>query len=74
MVEHESALERDFVLLTTVLGPAAAITSQPVMIHFQAQSAEAPQAAAATWAPLYASDAVARQIASRMIGGPQSQN
>ena len=35
MVEHESALERDFVLLTTFLDPAAAITSQPVTIHFQ---------------------------------------
>jgi hypothetical protein len=35
VVEHESALERDFVLLTTFLDPGAAITSQPVTIHFE---------------------------------------
>lgn len=35
LVEHESGLERDFVLLTTFLDPGAAITSQPVTIHFE---------------------------------------
>jgi hypothetical protein len=35
VVEHESALERDFVLLTTFLDTGAAITSQPVTIHFE---------------------------------------
>jgi hypothetical protein len=34
-VEHESALERDFVLLSTFLDAGAAIASQPVTIEFQ---------------------------------------
>jgi TnsA endonuclease N terminal len=33
-VAHESALERDFVTLTSFTEPAAVITSQPVTIHF----------------------------------------
>ncbi|MGY3146486.1 hypothetical protein ACVWYQ_003485 [Bradyrhizobium sp. USDA 3397] len=33
-VEHESALERDFVLLVAFLDPGATITSQPVTIWF----------------------------------------
>lgn len=33
-VEHESALERDFVLLTQFRDPAAELTSQPETIHF----------------------------------------
>jgi hypothetical protein len=32
---HESALERDFVTLTSFLNPAAIIRSQPVTIHFE---------------------------------------
>ena len=34
-IEHESALERDFVLLAKFLDPGAQITSQPVTIDFQ---------------------------------------
>ena len=34
-VEHESALERDFVLLVNFLDAGAAITSQPITIEFQ---------------------------------------
>ncbi len=34
-VEHESALERDFVTLTSFLDANAAITSQPVTIRFE---------------------------------------
>ena len=34
-VEHESGLERDFVLLTRFLDPSAAITSQPITIMFE---------------------------------------
>ena len=34
-VEHESALERDFVLLTRWLDPSAGITAQPLTITFQ---------------------------------------
>lgn len=34
MVEHESALERDFVSLTSFLDPMATVTSQPVTIRF----------------------------------------
>ena len=34
-VEHESALERDFVTLTTFSDPEAEIVSQPVTIHFE---------------------------------------
>ena len=33
--EHESALERDFVTLTSVLDPHAVITAQPITITFQ---------------------------------------
>lgn len=33
-VEHESALERDFVLLTQFRDPAAELVSQPETIHF----------------------------------------
>jgi len=33
--EHESALERDFVTLTSFLDPAASIISQPVTLTFQ---------------------------------------
>ncbi|MGC2030301.1 MAG: TnsA endonuclease N-terminal domain-containing protein [Steroidobacteraceae bacterium] len=33
--EHESALERDFVTLTSFLDPTASITSQPITITFQ---------------------------------------
>src|SRR6185437_5565617 len=33
--EHESALERDFVTLTSFLRPAASITSQPVTLSFR---------------------------------------
>ena len=36
-VEHESALERDFVLLTRFLDPGAAITAQPVTIRFESE-------------------------------------
>jgi TnsA-like endonuclease N terminal len=36
-VEHESALERDFVLLTRFLDPSAAITSQPITITFESE-------------------------------------
>lgn len=36
-VEHESALERDFVLLTRWLDPGAAITAQPVTIIFESE-------------------------------------
>jgi hypothetical protein len=32
---HESALERDFVTLTSFLNPAAIIRSQPITIHFE---------------------------------------
>jgi hypothetical protein len=34
-VEHESALERDFVLLVTFLDAAATVTSQPITIAFE---------------------------------------
>jgi len=34
-IEHESALERDFVLLTSFLDAGAAITAQPTTIAFQ---------------------------------------
>ena len=34
-VEHESALERDFVLLVNFLDVGAAITSQPITIEFE---------------------------------------
>lgn len=34
MAEHESALERDFVTVTSFLEPGASITSQPVTISF----------------------------------------
>ena len=34
-VEHESALERDFVLLVSFLDAGAVITSQPMTIEFQ---------------------------------------
>jgi hypothetical protein len=34
-VEHESALERDFVVLSTFLDPHAVITAQPITITFQ---------------------------------------
>lgn len=34
-VEHESALERDFVVLTSFLDPAASIISQPITLKFQ---------------------------------------
>jgi len=33
-VEHESALERDFVTLTSFTEPTVSITSQPVTIHY----------------------------------------
>jgi len=33
--EHESALERDFVTLTSFLDPQSAITAQPITISFQ---------------------------------------
>lgn len=36
-VEHESALERDFVLLTRFLDPSAVITAQPVTISFEGE-------------------------------------
>jgi hypothetical protein len=36
-VEHESALERDFVLLTRFLDPSAAITAQPITISFESE-------------------------------------
>lgn len=36
-VEHESALERDFVTLTSFVDPTVCITSQPVTIHFLEQ-------------------------------------
>ena len=35
LAEHESALERDFVTLTSFTHPAASITSQPVTISFE---------------------------------------
>lgn len=35
MVEHESALERDFVILASFLDPEAVITAQPMTITFQ---------------------------------------
>ncbi|WP_245322584.1 TnsA endonuclease N-terminal domain-containing protein [Bradyrhizobium valentinum] len=34
-IEHESALERDFVLLSTFLDASAVITSQPITIEFR---------------------------------------
>ena len=37
--EHESALERDFVTLTSFLDPHALITAQPLTITFQADGA-----------------------------------
>lgn len=37
--EHESALERDFVILSTFLDPDAVITAQPITISFQAGAA-----------------------------------
>ncbi|WFU40264.1 hypothetical protein QA640_39725 [Bradyrhizobium sp. CB82] len=37
-VEHESALERDFVLLTRFLDPSAAITSQPIEFESEGRS------------------------------------
>jgi hypothetical protein len=37
--EHESALERDFVTLTSVLHPHAVITAQPITITFQLDGA-----------------------------------
>ena len=37
--EHESALERDFVTLTSFLDPHAVITAQPITITFQAGAA-----------------------------------
>ncbi len=36
-VEHESALERDFVLLTRFRDPSAEITSQPITIAFESE-------------------------------------
>jgi hypothetical protein len=36
-VEHESALERDFVTLTSFTDPGATITSQPVTMQFDHQ-------------------------------------
>jgi hypothetical protein len=38
-VEHESALERDFVTLSSFLDPDAVITAQPVTITFQVDAA-----------------------------------
>lgn len=37
-VEHESALERDFVLLTRFLDPSAAITAQPISFESEGRS------------------------------------
>ena len=37
--EHESALERDFVTLTSFLDPHAVITAQPITITFQVEGA-----------------------------------
>jgi hypothetical protein len=34
-IEHESALERDFVILTSFADPGAVIVSQPVTIRFE---------------------------------------
>jgi hypothetical protein len=34
LVEHDSALERDFVTLTSFVKPSVLITSQPVTIHY----------------------------------------
>jgi hypothetical protein len=35
ITEHESALERDFVTVTSLLDPTASITSQPITLTFQ---------------------------------------
>jgi len=34
-IEHESALERDFVILTSFADPDAVIVSQPITIRFE---------------------------------------